>query len=93
MALPAELREDLRGLARKYGRPALIAACADLVKSMALRGVQADAAARAAEAGSAEACPRCRQRDALFAEMKEVLNRCAHEVPHGKVDQPGKAED
>lgn len=93
MALPAELREDLRGLARKYGRPALIAACADLVKSMALRGVQADAAARAAEAGSTEACPRCQKRDALFAEMQEVLGRCAQEIPHGKVDQPGRSDD
>lgn len=88
MALPADIRGDLRDLARKYGSTSLIAACADLVKEVALKGVQADAAQKAADAGSEEPCPRCRTRDALLAQTKEVLLRCAREIPHGKIDAP-----
>lgn len=83
--LSAELREDLRLLGRKHGVPTLLAGCAELLRSLSVKGASAELVERRSEAGAVDACPRCRARDQLREETLTVLARCAHEVPHGQL--------
>lgn len=80
MAVPAELLDDLRGLARKYGSLPLIEGCAELVRGFAVKGMVAELAERK---GSAEPCPRCRAKDAAIADARKILKRTHTTRPQG----------
>lgn len=67
--VPGRLLDDLRGLARKYGAPMVVAGCAEFVKDFAVRGVEAEIEERRGD--KSIGCPRCRRRDALLQERGE----------------------
>lgn len=82
--VPAALRQELRALARKYGAVALVDACAELVRQLAVKGVMAELAKRRGESEAAEQCPRCRERAALLEETKRTLRGVAPPPPEGR---------
>jgi hypothetical protein len=80
VGVPAELLDELRALARKYGALVLIEGCSDLVKTFAMKGMTAELAEKK---GTAERCPRCRARDAALEDARRVLRRTHSTRPQG----------
>lgn len=71
--IPADLREDLRRLAKRHGAAALVAGLAEFVKHFAVAGVAAEIERKRAGDTAAEQCPRCRRNAAVIQATKDQL--------------------
>lgn len=71
--IPEHFRAAFAELARGYGDVALADACAQLLLEYATIGARAALTKRKGD--KSEACPRCRERDAIQKQIRETLAR------------------